>query len=85
MTTDEQNSVNQQSVRTGGGRSRRYVAWAGAGVIVLGAMAGIGTAAWSVDDKGGQQNHRITEPGDDKGGHGERRSGSLSDDGAGHH
>jgi hypothetical protein len=37
-------------------------------VIVLGATAGIGTAAWSVDDKGGQQHHRITEPGDDNGG-----------------
>ena len=67
MTTDEQNSVNQQSVRASGVRSRRCLAWAGAAVIVLGATAGIGTAAWSVDDKGGQH-HRTTEPGDDNGG-----------------
>ena len=40
MTTDEQNSVNQQSVRASGVGSRRYLAWAGAAVIVLGATAG---------------------------------------------
>jgi hypothetical protein len=39
-------------------------------VIVLGATAGIGTAAWSADDKGGQRpaNQQVTEPGDDNGG-----------------
>ncbi|WP_371406848.1 hypothetical protein OHA10_15175 [Kribbella sp. NBC_00662] len=65
MTADEPNSVNQKSVRTSGVRSRRYLAWAGAVVIVLGVTAGVGTAAWSVDDKGGQHQ---TEPGDDNGG-----------------
>jgi hypothetical protein len=72
MTTDEHNSVNHGSVRAGraaGWRSRRYLALAGVGVIVLGATAG--TAAWSVDDKGGRHApavHQITEPGDDHGG-----------------